>query len=218
MITAQKIGLRYDGGPEVINDASFHLEEGSFHYLTGPSGSGKTSLMRMLHVGKLPSRGVMRIFGSDITAASRGERAKIRRKIGVIFQNYRLLPHLSVFDNIALPLRLADAPEPKIKQAVTDIVEWIGLGDNLKSKPVFLSGGQQQRAAIARAVITKPKFLLADEPTGNLDDAMGLRIMALFEELNRSGTAIVLATHNEAMIDRFPHPVLKIKDGALIST
>ena len=217
MITAEKIGLRYDGGPEVISDASFHLKEGSFHYLTGPSGSGKTSLMRMLHVGKLPSRGVMNIFDTDIISASRIERAKIRRKIGVIFQNYRLLPHLSVFDNIALPLRLSNAPEPKIKQAVTDIVDWIGLGDYLNSKPAFLSGGQQQRAAIARAVITKPKFLLADEPTGNLDDAMGARIMALFEELNKSGTAIVLATHNEGMIKKFPHPVLKIKNGTLMT-
>jgi cell division transport system ATP-binding protein len=217
MIIAEKIGLRYDGGPEVISDASFRLDEGSFHYLTGPSGSGKTSLMRMLHVGKLPSRGVMSLFGTDIASASRKERAQIRQKIGVIFQNYRLLPHLSVFDNIALPLRLANAPEPKIKQAVTDIVEWIGLGDNLNSKPAFLSGGQQQRAAIARAVITKPKFLLADEPTGNLDDAMGIRIMALFEELNKSGTAIIVATHNDGMIKKFPHPVLKIKNGTLLT-
>lgn len=213
IVDLNHVGLRYDGGPEVLNDINLHLEEGSFHYLTGTSGSGKTSLMRLLHIGQLPSRGDISIFGEDIIKASRKKRAELRRHIGVIFQNFRLLPHLTLYDNIAMPLRLADISETKIETAVTEILRWIELHDYMKMKPVFLSGGQQQRAAIARAVITKPKILLADEPTGSLDDAMGDKIMALFEELNRTGTAIVVATHNQGMIDRFPHDILKLKMG-----
>lgn len=215
MIELSHVGLRYDGGPEVLSDITLSLEAGSFHYLTGSSGSGKTSLMRLLHIGKLPIRGDISIFGKDINETSKAERAELRRHIGVIFQNFRLLPHLSLYDNIALPLRLANLPEAKIQNAVTDMLQWIGLRDYMKVKPVFLSGGQQQRAAIARAVITKPKILLADEPTGSLDDAMGDKIMALFEELNKSGTAILIATHNQGMIERFPHHVLKLQGGQL---
>ena len=210
------MGLRYDGGPEVLSDINLHLEAGSFHYLTGTSGSGKTSLMRLLHIGQLPSRGDIKVFDEDILKASRAKRAEARRHIGVIFQNFRLLPHLSLYDNIAMPLRLADISEAKIESAVTDMLTWIGLKDYIKVKPAFLSGGQQQRAAIARAVITKPKILLADEPTGSLDDNMGDKIMALFEELNKAGTAILVATHNQGMITRFPHDVLKLKAGQLI--
>lgn len=215
MIKASFVGLRYDSGPEILSDISLRLEEGSFHFLTGPSGSGKTSLMSLLHLSKLPSRGDVTIFEQDVTRASRMDRAVIRRKIGVIFQNFRLMQHLNVYDNIALPLRLADLPEAKIKIAVTEMAEWIGLKDYLFTKPPLLSGGQQQRVAIARAVITKPRVLLADEPTGNLDDPMGDRIMTLFEELNKSGTAILVATHNQGMIKRFKHPVLKLKNGTL---
>ena len=213
MITLSHVGLRYDGGPEVLSDVNLSLKPGSFHYLTGPSGSGKTSLMKILHVGLLPSRGDITIFNRDIKTLSRYERAEIRQQIGVIFQNFRLLPHLSLFDNIALPLRLANHRETSITQAVHDILGWIGLKDYMNVKPAFLSGGQQQRAAIARAVITKPKILLADEPTGSLDHKMGDKIMALFEELNKSGTAILIATHDNEMIKRFRHPVIKLKDG-----
>lgn len=215
MIRLTHTGLRYDGGPEVLNDISLILEDGSFHYLSGASGSGKTSLMRILSIAKLPTRGDFSAFNEDILTASRARRAELRQKIGVIFQDFRLLPHLSVFDNIALPLRIAGLPDRKIKSAVNDMADWIGLGDYLTMKPHFLSGGQQQRVAIARAVITKPKFLLADEPTGNLDDAMGEKIMVLFEELNKSGTAVVVATHNRGLIQKFKHPVLRLKKGAL---
>lgn len=215
MIHLSHVGLRYDGGPEVLTDINITLKEGSFHYLSGPSGSGKTSLMRLMSVAKLPSRGDITIFGENVATVSRSERANLRRKIGVIFQDFRLLNHLSVFDNIALPLRIANIPEHKIKQAVNDIAHWIGLKDYLKMKPNYLSGGQQQRVAIARAVITKPRFLLADEPTGNLDDPLGAKIMALFEELNKSGTAIVVASHNRLLIDKFKHPVIQIQHGTV---
>lgn len=217
MISLNHVGLRYDGGPEVLSDISLKLEAGSFHYLTGSSGSGKTSLMRLLHIGLLPSRGDIRIFDQDIMRSTRTERANLRRNIGVIFQNFQLLPHLSLYDNIAMPLRLTKIPETKIETAVTEMISWIGLKDYIRVKPAFLSGGQQQRAAITRAVITKPKILLADEPTGSLDDAMGNKIITLFEELNKTGTAIVVATHNQGMINRFPHDILKLKNGGLIT-
>ena len=217
MISLNHVGLRYDGGPEVLSDISLKLEAGSFHYLTGSSGSGKTSLMRLLHIGLLPSRGDIRIFDQDIMRSTRTERANLRRNIGVIFQNFQLLPHLSLYDNIAMPLRLTNIPETKIETAVTEMISWIGLKDYIRVKPAFLSGGQQQRVAIARAVITKPKILLADEPTGSLDDAMGNKIITLFEELNKTGTAIVVATHNQGMINRFPHDILKLKNGGLIT-
>lgn len=217
MITLSHVGLRYDGGPEVLTDISLTLEEGSFHYLSGASGSGKTSLMKLLSLAKLPSRGDITVFGDNIATLSRGQRAQTRQKIGVVFQDFRLLPHLSVYDNIALPLRLANIPDHKIKNAVKDIADWIGLGETLKMKPKFISGGQQQRVAIARAVITKPKFLIADEPTGNLDDPMGEKIMTLFEELNKSGTAIMVASHNKALMKKFKHPVLTLKNGTIAS-
>lgn len=216
MITARHIGLRYSAGPEVLSDISCTLEEGSFHYLTGPSGSGKTSLMRLFHIGKLPTRGDLYVQGQNVALASRVERARLRSKIGVIFQNFRLLPHLSLYDNIALPLRLNGLEENRIRSAVNDMIDWIGLKDYTDTYPAFLSGGQQQRVAIARAVITKPKFLLADEPTGSLDDSIGDRILVLFEQLNKAGTAILVATHNQNIISRFPHPELKLKNGHLI--
>lgn len=216
MIELKHVGLRYDGGPEVLSDINLNISSGSFHYLTGASGSGKTSLMRVLSISKLPTRGDVSFFGHDILSSSRSNRAELRKNIGIIFQNFRLLPHLSLYDNVALPLRLSGIAEGKIKSAVDDMAAWIGLKDYMHVKPPFLSGGQQQRVAIARAVITKPKILLADEPTGSLDDIMGERVMTLFEELNKSGTAIIVATHNHALIKKFPHPQLKIKAGHLI--
>ncbi len=217
MINLAHVGLRYDGGPEILTDINLTLDKGSFHYLTGPSGSGKTSLMKLLFMGLLPTRGDIDFFGERVQNLSRRERAKIRQQIGVIFQDFRLIPHLNLFDNMALPLRLAHMSEHKIQTAVHDMAEWIGLRDYLKSKPAFLSGGQQQRVAIARAVITKPKILLADEPTGSLDDMMGQKIMGLFEELNKSGTAVLIASHNKILMDKFAHPSLRLKAGHLIS-
>ena len=216
MIELSHVGLRYDGGPEVLSDISLTIEPGSFHYLMGSSGSGKTSLMRLLHIGKLPSRGQITMFDADVAKSSRSKRAALRNNIGVIFQDFRLLSHLSIYDNIALPLRLLNQSEKKIKSAVTEMIKWIGLGEYAHVRPPFLSGGQQQRVAIARAIITKPKILLADEPTGSLDDPMGDSIMKLFEELNKQGMALVVATHNKGTVERFPHPLLKLKAGHLV--
>lgn len=215
MIAFEYVGLRYSFGPEILADISFELDAGSFHFLVGPSGAGKTSLMKLLYLGHLPTRGVIRMFGANVVGASRAQRSLIRQRIGVVFQDFRLLPNLTAFENVALPLRIMGRPESEVQKTVTDILEWVGLADQMRLYPITLSGGQQQRVAIARAVVGKPRILLADEPTGNLDDAIGLRILGLFEQLNRMGTTIVIATHSQTMIDHFQHPRLVLKAGHL---
>lgn len=213
MISFEHVGLRYNIGPEVLTDLTFTLEQGAFHFLSGPSGSGKTSLMKLLYLGHLPTRGVVRAFGQDVATASRAQRMLIRQRIGVVFQDFRLLPHLSAFENVALPLRIMGRKPHEVRNAVREILEWVGLADHMNSTPETMSGGQQQRVAIARAVIGKPRLLLADEPTGNLDDTIGYRIMSLFEQLNRMGTTIVIATHNQQMMEHFNHPRLSLDKG-----
>ncbi|HTK84125.1 MAG TPA: cell division ATP-binding protein FtsE [Patescibacteria group bacterium] len=215
MIRFEHVGLRYGIGPEVLSDINFSLEPGSFHFLTGPSGAGKTSLMSLMYLGRRPTRGLVTMFDQNINGASRETLGTLRQRIGVVFQDFRLLPHLSVFDNVALPMRIQSKPEKQINSDVHDLLEWVGLGSNMQQLPNTLSGGQQQRIAIARAVITRPRLLLADEPTGNLDDEIGFRLMSLFEQLNRMGTTIVIATHNVQMMSKFNHIKLVLDKGQL---
>lgn len=215
MIKFEHVGLRYGIGPEVLADVNFTLAPGSFHFLTGPSGAGKTSLMTLMYLGRKPTRGLVSMFGQNINGMSRAQLSAIRQKIGVVFQEFRLLPHLSAFDNVALPMRISGHPESEVKSNVDELLEWVGLGDYKNALPLTLSGGQQQRVAIARAVIARPKLLLADEPTGNLDDDIGFRLMHLFEQLNRMGTTIVIATHSQSIMERFGHPRLVLEDGRL---
>jgi cell division transport system ATP-binding protein len=215
MIRFEHVGMRYGIGPEVLIDIDFTLETGSFHFLTGPSGAGKTSLMRLLYLGRKPTRGLMTMFGQNINSMTRAQMSSIRQRVGVVFQEFRLLPHLSAFDNVALPLRILGRPEKEIRSNVSELMEWVGLGDYQKMPPLTMSGGQQQRVAIARAVIARPKLLLADEPTGNLDDDIGFRLMGLFDQLNRMGTTIVIATHNQRIMDKFGHPRLMLDAGHL---
>lgn len=215
MIRFEHVGLRYGVGPEVLSDIDFTLEPGSFHFLTGPSGAGKTSLMRLMYLGRKPTRGLITMFGKSINQMEREQLASIRQRIGVVFQEFRLLPHLSAFDNVALPLRIIGRPEKEVQNNVDELLEWVGLGDYKRALPPTLSGGQQQRVAIARAVIARPKLLLADEPTGNLDDEIGVRLMNLFDQLNRMGTTIVVATHSQHIMDQFGHPRLALSEGGL---
>jgi cell division transport system ATP-binding protein len=215
MIRFEHVGLRYGIGPEVLSDINFTLEAGSFHFLTGPSGAGKSSLMSMMFLGRKPTRGLVSMFGQNINQLNRRQLSSIRQRIGVVFQEFRLLPHLSAFDNVALPLRIIGRPEKEIRSNVSELLEWVGLGEHQKMLPPTMSGGQQQRIAIARAVIARPKLLLADEPTGNLDDEIGFRLMNLFDQLNRMGTTIVIATHNERILAKFGHPRLELKEGQL---
>ncbi len=216
MITFDNVGFQYHGGPEVLRDISVTLEPGSFHFLTGPSGAGKSTLLKLMHLSLRPTRGFLSIFGEDVGTLRRRKMPALRRRIGVVFQDFRLLDHLSVFDNVALPLRLEGEREREIRRDVTEILNWVGLGDAFDASPRALSGGEQQRVAIARAVVSRPGLLLADEPTGSIDEAIGQRIMRLFEELNRLGTAVVIATHNRRLVERFPHAKLELAEGQLI--
>ncbi len=215
MIRFEHVGLRYGIGPEVLSDVSFTLEPGSFHFLTGPSGAGKTSLLNLMFLGRKPTRGLVSMFGQNINVMERAQMSALRQRIGVVFQDFRLLPNLSAFDNVALPLRIIGRPEKEIRNNVNELLEWVGLGEDMRKLPPTMSGGQQQRVAIARAVIARPKLLLADEPTGNLDDDIGFRLMNLFDQLNRMGTTIVIATHNLHIMEKFGHPQMILDSGHL---
>ncbi len=215
MIRFENVALRYGTGPEILSDISFDLHPGSFYFLTGKSGAGKTSLMRLLYLRKRPTRGLMTILGEPIHELKRKELIPLRRDIGMVFQDFRLLDHLSIFDNVALPMRVAGRPDQETQNDVEELLNWVGLGDHMHSKPPLLSGGQKQRVAVARAVITRPKLLLADEPTGNLDDQIGTRLLHLFDELNRLGTTVIVATHNMGLVSRFGHPQLHLSNGQL---
>jgi cell division transport system ATP-binding protein len=213
IIRFDSVGLRYGLGPEVLQDISFALPAGSFHFLTGASGAGKSSLLRLMYLGLRPTRGRVVIFDKDIAHTKRWELPALRRRIGVVFQEFRLLDHLSTLDNVALPLRVRGVKESEVQKHVPELLSWVGLADQLEAKPPTLSGGQKQRVAIARAVIGRPDLLLADEPTGNVDDHIAMRLMYLFEELNKLGTTIVIATHNQNLVERFQHPRLHIDHG-----
>ena len=215
MVRFQNVGLRYGLGPEVLRDISFHLAPGSYHFLTGPSGAGKSSLLKLMYLGLHPSRGNISMFNQEIATIDQTELPNLRRRIGVVFQNFRLLDHLSTLDNVGLPLRIAGAKESTVRDNVAELLNWVGLGNHLDARPPTLSDGEKQRVAIARAVIGRPSLLLADEPTGSVDLDQGLRILHLFEQLNKIGTTIVIATHDQSLIERFRHPVLTLERGRL---
>lgn len=209
------VSFRYKTGTEVLKDIHFSLAPGSFHFLTGESGAGKTSLLSLLYLDHLPTKGRMRLFGQTVDSLSRSAKAQIRRQIGVVFQDFRLLDHLTAFDNVALPLRIIGEKETEIRKHVSELLSWVGLEKQMRAHPNELSGGEKQRIAIARAVIHKPSLLLADEPTGNVDDAMAKRLLYLFLELNKLGTTVVVATHNENLIKNFSFPQLHLHEGQL---
>jgi cell division transport system ATP-binding protein len=196
IVQFDNVGLRYGTEREVLSDISFSLYPGRFYFLTGASGAGKTSLLKLLYLAQRPSRGAIRMFGTDVITLPRGRLPGFRRRLGVVFQEFRLVPHLSAFDNVALPLRVAGVAESELEKPVADMLEWVGLAHRADARPATLSGGEQQRVAIARAVIGRPEMLVADEPTGNVDPEMALKLLRLFEALNRLGTTVVVATHD----------------------
>jgi cell division transport system ATP-binding protein len=216
IVQFENVGLRYGTNAETLSDVSFTLSAGSFYFLTGSSGAGKTSLLKLLYLAQRPSRGVIRMFGEDAVTLPRARLPGFRRRIGVVFQDFRLLPHLSAFDNIALPLRVAGMDEDEIADPVREMLAWVGLIDRADARPATLSGGEQQRIAIARAVITRPEILVADEPTGNVDPDMAERLLHLFESLNRLGTTVVVATHDLHLIGRVSAArMMRIERGRL---
>jgi cell division transport system ATP-binding protein len=215
LIRFENVGLRYGTGPEILRDVTFHILPGSFHFLTGPSGAGKTSLLRLLFMSIRPSRGLIFVFGENLSELTQGGRAELRRRIGIVFQDFRLLDHLTTWENVALPLRVMGKRESDYREDVTDLLNWVGLGDRMHAYPEILSGGEKQRAAIARAVIGRPELLLADEPTGNVDPVIANRLLRLFVELNRLGTSVIIATHDYALMDQLDAPRLVLLDGEL---
>lgn len=233
MVQCEQIGLSYSSAgvtnnttrandaardhdaSKVLQDLRFTIPEGAFRWLLGPSGAGKSSLLKLLYLAVRPTCGRLVLMGQDIATIPRHALPLLRRRIGVVFQDFRLLSHLSAFDNVALPLRLAGRPEGPLRADVTELLRWVGLARKMEQRPDELSGGEQQRVAIARAVIARPALLLADEPTGNLDDAQAERLMQLLHELNHLGTTVVVATHNQTLVHRHPAPALILDAGRL---
>jgi len=215
VIRFENVGMRYGMGPEVLRDISFHLRPGSFHFLTGPSGAGKSSLLKLMYLFSKPSRGLINMFGHDLATTPRRKLPALRRRIGVVFQDFHLLGHLSAIDNVALPLRIAGYDDDKVIEHAGELLKWVGLSDRLQARPATLSGGEKQRVAIARAVIGRPSLLVADEPTGNVDPAMGARLMHLFTEMNKLGTTVVIATHDVTLLKDVNATVMALEDGRL---
>ncbi|MBB3973974.1 cell division ATP-binding protein FtsE [Hansschlegelia beijingensis] len=215
MLRFENVGLRYGLGPEVLRDLTFAIEPNSFQFLTGPSGAGKTSLLRLMFLAMKPTRGLVRIFGRDILTLPPRELPSLRRRIGVVFQDFRLLDHMTTYENVALPLRVAGRDESSYRAEVVELLGWVGLGERLDALPLVLSGGEKQRAAIARALVAQPELLLADEPTGNVDPQLARRILRLFVELHKSGTSVVIATHDIALMDLYDARRLVLHDGRL---
>ena len=215
VIRFENVGLRYGRGPEILRDLTFRIDAKSFQFLTGPSGAGKTSLLRMLFLSLKPTRGLVTMFDQDAATLSKDGRATLRRRIGLVFQDFRLLDHMTTYENVALPLRVIGKDEAEYRAEVVELLQWVGLGDRMGALPPILSGGEKQRAAIARAVIARPQLLLADEPTGNVDPNLGQRLLRLFIELNKSGTSVVIATHDIALMDEFDARRLVLHEGRL---
>jgi cell division transport system ATP-binding protein len=215
VIQFDQVAMRYGDGPQVLRDLSFTLAPGSFHFVTGPSGAGKSSLLKLMCLAAQPSAGTVRLFGEDAAALPAKARPKMRRRIGVIFQDLLLLEHLSAFDNAALPLRIAGRKPGEYRSDVAELLTWVGLGARMDALPATLAGGERQRLAIARALVNRPEILLADEPTGNVDQEMALRILRLFVEMNRLGATVVIATHDQDLIARSGKPVLRLEGGRI---
>jgi len=216
IVQFDNVGLRYGTGAETLSDLSFSLRRGGFYFLTGASGAGKTSLLKLIYLALRPSRGLVRLFGEDMVTIARDRLPGFRRRIGVVFQDFRLVPHLSAFDNVALPLRLAGVSERDLQRPVAEMLEWVGLSHRSSARPATLSGGEQQRVAIARAVIGRPEILVADEPTGNVDPEMAARLLYLFDNLNKLGTTMVVATHDLHLLSRIGSAtMMRLDDGKL---
>lgn len=215
MIRCNNVTMEYVPGKPVIDDISLHLEPGSFTFLVGASGAGKSTLLSLLSLSLRPSHGTIQLFGQDVTRLRHHQRPEMRRQIGTVFQDYQLLNHLSVAENVALPLKVMGESRKQIEAKVAELLAWIGLEKLHHAKPPHLSGGQKQRVAIARAVINNPPLIIADEPTGNLDSALSMRLMHLFTSLNKIGTTVLFATHDEYLVSHFDYPVMHLREGQI---
>jgi cell division transport system ATP-binding protein len=215
VVELDNVGIRYGAGPEILHDLSFRIAPSSFQFLTGPSGAGKTTLLRLILMAIRPTRGLVRVFGTEVGGISGQALTQLRRRMGVVFQDFRLLDHLTTYENVALPLRVRGRAEAGYRAEVVELLQWVGLGHRMHVLPPTLSGGEKQRAAIARALIARPELILADEPTGNVDPPLARRLLRLFLELNRLGTSVVIATHDLALMDLVDARRLVLAEGRL---
>lgn len=217
MVRFENVGLRYGARTEVLRDINFAIEPNSFQFLTGPSGAGKTTLLRLILMSLKPSRGLISLFDRNVADLTKNELTDMRRRIGVVFQDFRLLDHLTTYENVALPLRVQGREEASYRAEVLELLQWVGLGHRINVMPSTLSGGEKQRAAIARALIVRPELLLADEPTGNVDPSLARRLLRLFVELQKSGTSVLIATHDLSLMDQFDYARrLVLSEGRLM--
>ncbi len=215
MVRLENIGKRYGTDAEILHDVSLTLEPGGFYFLTGVSGAGKTTLLKIIYLSETPSRGTVNLFNTDVSLVGRAAHNSLRRRIGIVFQDFRLVDHLTVRDNVALPLRIAGAPEREIRENVPELLGWMGLESRLDYHPAQLSGGEQQRVAIARAIVRRPDLLIADEPTGNIDDEIAMLLVRVFERINKLGTTVLIATHDVAFARQFAHRRYHLDRGIL---
>ncbi|MDR0406519.1 MAG: ATP-binding cassette domain-containing protein [Holosporales bacterium] len=216
IVFMDRVSLRYQEGVSVLKSLSLHLFPRSFHFLTGLSGAGKSSLLRLLYLGLRPTAGTLKVFGADVQKVSAQEASLIRRRVGVVFQDFNLIEHLSVLENVMLPLKVRNEHPSARQEQARELLSWVGLEEYMDTLPKHLSGGQRQRVAIARAVVGRPDLLLADEPTGNVDDKMAQKLFHLFDGLHKMGTCVVIATHSRHFVDIFPYPELHLENGRLI--
>lgn len=213
IVTFDDVHLTYDGAREVLRGTEFTLKNGDFRFLTGPSGAGKTSLLKLIYAAHRQTAGSVQVFGHDLADMHAEDMPKLRRRIGVVFQEFRLLDHLTAFENVALPMRVLGVSPNNYRDDVVELLSWVGLAHRIDAPPTVLSGGEKQRVALARALVSKPDLILADEPTGNVDPVMGEKIMRLLLELNRLGTAVIVATHDLGLVRGLKQPILRLKDG-----
>jgi cell division transport system ATP-binding protein len=215
VVKFDNVCLSYGHETPVFSSVSFRLTPGSFTFLTGPSGVGKSSIIKLIYLSLIPTSGSLTLFGHNVSELHVEDLPFIRRRIGIILQDFKLIEHMSVFENVALPIKVRGLNIQDYRQDIEELLEWVGLGHRMHAAPEVLSGGEKQRVAIARAVITRPDLILADEPTGSVDPEIAERLMRLFVELNKLGATVLIATHDTGLIQRFPANILRMANGSL---
>ncbi len=213
MLSCQNLSYSYQDEEYILKDVSLNIPQGQFCFLTGASGAGKSTLLKLLSMECNPTGGHVSLFGTNTNNLLREEKTLVRRKLGRVFQDFQLFNHLTIEENVALPLKVLGVDKKTIRKNVRELLHWIGLKYHRDSYPPVLSGGEKQRVAIARAIINKPDIIFADEPTGNLDPELSVKLMYLFEELNKDGTTVIFATHDHHLVENSDHSVMRLEDG-----
>lgn len=216
MIEYKDVVKEYPNGVVATNHISLRIDQGEFVYVIGPSGAGKSTFIKMMYHQEVPTSGQIKVNEYELESMKNSEVPYLRRELGIVFQDFKLLPRLTIFENIAYALQVIEKEPAEVQKRVTKVLDLVGLADKADNFPNELSGGEQQRIAIARAIANKPSILIADEPTGNLDPETSEGIMDILEKINKDGTTIVMATHNSLLVDEYKHRVIEIEDGKIV--